>query len=77
MQGDFSTAIEMTMASPDNQPVRFQNSDGEKKRAVNICRLGAIQYGSERHTGTQSGAGEYAGESRQFQMHDFFLIYLY
>ena len=47
--GDFSTALEMTVSSPDNQPVRFQTSDGEKKRPVNICCLGAIQYGSERH----------------------------
>lgn len=46
---NFSTALEMTVASPDNQTVRFQTSDGEKKRPVNICRFGAIQYGSESH----------------------------
>ena len=31
------------------QTVRHQTLDGEKKRPVNICRFGAIQYGSERH----------------------------
>lgn len=28
---DFSTALEMTVASPDNQTVRFQTSDGGKE----------------------------------------------
>lgn len=43
VEWDFSTALEMTVASPDNQKVRFRTSDGEKKRLVNICLYAASE----------------------------------
>ena len=33
--GDFSTALEMTVASPDSQTIRFQTSDF--RRALRAC----------------------------------------